>query len=66
MLTYSNDSINGEIVLSVHDQVVAQAPIEYLASERRYLEDAMNGAFQEVLRYKVISDESIGYNFAEL
>jgi hypothetical protein len=34
--------------------------------ERNQLEYAVNGSFQDVLRYKVTSDESIGYNFADL
>jgi len=66
MIRYAEKTDNGELVLTVHDQLVAQCPIEYLASERQHLEWAVNGAFQDILGYEVRSDESIGYNFAEL
>jgi DNA polymerase-1 len=66
MIDYCEDDGPGELILTVHDQLVAQAPIEYLEQERARLERAVNGSFQKVLRYEVRSDESIGYNFAEL
>lgn len=66
MIDYCESDGLGELVLTVHDQLVAQAPIEYLASERMRLAKAVNGSFQEVLRYEVRSDESVGLNFAEL
>ena len=66
MIDFCESTTNGELVLSVHDQLVIQCPIEYLSSERAVLEKAVNGSFQEVLKYEVRSDESVGYNFAEL
>jgi DNA polymerase I len=68
MIRYAETTACGELVLTVHDQLVTQVP-EDLASintERTLFEAAVNGSFQEVLRYKVTSDESIAYNFAEL
>jgi len=66
MLTYATTTEQGSIVLTVHDQLVAQCPTEHVKAERTILEKAMNGAFQEILRYKVISDEAVGQNFAVL
>lgn len=66
MYDYATHTKHGEIVLSVHDQLVVQTPIEYLEEDRFVLAGAMNGAYQDILKYQVISDESIGYNFAEL
>jgi DNA polymerase I len=68
MIRYAETTKFGEIVLSVHDQLVIQCPDDTAArnQEQMLLEDAVNGSFQDVLLYKVTSDESIGYNFAEL
>jgi len=66
MIRYSETTITGKLVLTVHDQLVAQCPIQDLAVESAKLEAAMNGSFQSVLRYKVTSDAAYGYNFAEL
>ena len=66
MLTYAEKAVTGSIVLSVHDQMVVQCPTEDVQFERGILDYAMNGAFQETLRYKVISDEAVGQNFAVL
>lgn len=56
----------GDLVLSVHDQLVVQVPVHALESEREVLKRAVNGSFQEVLKYQVRSDESIGNNFGAL
>jgi DNA polymerase-1 len=66
MINFASDTYTGQIVLSVHDQLVIQCPIYGLEVERDVLARAMNGSFQDVLRYQVSSDESTGYNFAEL
>lgn len=68
MIRYAESTRYGQLVLTVHDQLVTQVP-EDLASinlERTLFEDAVNGSFQDVLGYKVTSDESIAYNFADL
>ena len=68
MIRYAESTKFGQIVLSVHDQLVIQCPDDTASrnQEQMLLEDAVNGSFQDVLLYKVTSDESIGYNFAEL
>ena len=66
MLDYCMSSDMGELVLSVHDQLVVQCPVEYIAETRGILERAVNGAYQEILRYEVRSDESIGKNFGAM
>lgn len=55
----------GEIVLSVHDQLVVQVPRDNLDAGRALLKQAINGSYQEILKYTVTSDEAIGNNFAE-
>ena len=66
MLDYCRTTRYGELVLSVHDQLVIQCPEEHQQEERIHLERAMNGAYQEILRYEVRSDESIGNNFGNM
>lgn len=68
MIRYAETTKLGELVLTVHDQLVTQVPddISSINTERILFEDAVNGSFQEVLGYKVMSDESIAYNFADL
>lgn len=68
MIRYAESTTYGELVLTVHDQLVTQVPedVDSISLERTLFEDAVNGSFQDVLRYKVTSDESIAYNFAEL
>jgi DNA polymerase-1 len=58
-----DDMDEGELVLSVHDQLVSQVPIGTSSDK---LVKAMAGSFQDVLRYQVTVDPSTGYNFAEL
>lgn len=66
MYRYCTSPGHGELVLSVHDALVAQVPKDELQAERARLESAVNGAYQDVLKYEVRSDESIGLNFAEM
>ena len=66
MYTYGTTTKCGMLCLSVHDQLVAAVPEGEAESEMALLQEAMDGAFQEVLRYKVISDPAIGKNFGEL
>lgn len=68
MFRYATTTAYGQLVLSVHDQLVVQCLDDpaIVEIERSRLEDAMNGSFQEILRYKVTSDESLGYNFADV
>jgi DNA polymerase-1 len=66
MIDFGKRTSTGELVLSVHDQLVIQCPIDDVDTEAANLETAMNGSFQEWLKYQVISEEDRGYNFAEL
>jgi len=66
MYTYGTTTKCGMLCLSVHDQLVAAVPEGEAESEMALLQEAMDGAFQEVLRYKVISDPATGKNFGEL
>lgn len=68
MIRYAETTLYGQLVLTVHDQLVTQVPDDpaSINLERTLFEDAVNGSFQEVLGYKVTSDESIAYNFADL
>ena len=66
MIDFAENTSTGELVLSVHDQLVIQCPINDVDIEAMELDIAMNGSFQERLRYQVISEEDRGYNFAEL
>lgn len=65
MLDYCRKTKFGKLTLSVHDELVVQAPIEHMEAESALLEACMNGSFQDVLKYKVISTGSTGTNFAE-
>lgn len=66
MINYAQSTSSGELVLSVHDQLVIQCPTDDVDAEAKNLENAMNGSFQERLKYQVISEEDRGFNFAEL
>ena len=65
MLDYCQNTTHGELVLSVHDELVIQVDTEHSEAESELLEAAMNGSFQDVLKYKVISTGSQGLNFSE-
>lgn len=66
MIRYAESTLHGELVLTVHDQLVVQTLVEHADDEAYILEQAMNGSFQDILKYKITSDESRGYNFAAL
>jgi DNA polymerase I-like protein with 3'-5' exonuclease and polymerase domains len=66
MYTYATTTKTGHLLLTVHDQLVAEAPIDDLSSERQIFANAMDGSFADVLKVKMLSDESVGHNFAEL
>lgn len=66
MLSYCTTTEAGELVLSVHDQLVVQVPRDCVDNERRILAAAVNSAFQDVLKYQVTSDEAFGNRFSEL
>lgn len=65
MIAYCKATQHGNLVLSVHDELVIQVDEQYLESEGALLEACMNGSFQNALKYKVISTGSTGHNFAE-
>lgn len=66
MYAYDANTKCGELVLSVHDQTVAQVPEDQVEEEMTILEEAMDGSFQDVLRYKIISDPAIASHFGGL
>tara|TARA_R110000868_G_scaffold5782_1_gene33939 strand:- start:17514 stop:18767 length:1254 start_codon:yes stop_codon:yes gene_type:complete len=66
MYDYCTSPGRGELLLSVHDQLVIECPIEDLEFERKRLAMAVNNAYQDIVRYEIRSDESIGPNFAEM
>jgi len=66
MLYYATHTKHGRLVLTVHDEIVIECPIEHQDEEAALLEKAMNTSFQDRLDYQIISTESRGYNFGEL
>lgn len=66
MYRYATTTRHGNLVLSVHDQLVAEVPIDTVEEERKYLAAAMNEAYADVLQYQVVSDEAVGYDFGEM
>lgn len=66
MYHYATHCRSGELRLQVHDQLVIEVPEEDKDSAKAILEEAMNSSFQEELKYKVISDEAVGYTFGGL
>jgi DNA polymerase-1 len=66
MFRYATSTKHGMLSLSVHDQLVAAVPKELATEEMQILENAMNGAFQDVLKYQIISDPAIADNFGDL
>lgn len=66
MIEYARTTKHGQLLLTVHDQLVIQCPVEYQDEEAALLERAMNTSFQGILQYKITSDESRGYDFAAL
>lgn len=65
MIDYSDITESGELILTVHDQLVAQVPIADALREQELLKISVNGSFQSVLKYEVRSDAGWGWNFAD-
>ena len=65
MLDYCSKTERGELMLTVHDELVIQVDVAHLEAEQKLLETCMNSSFQDVLKYKVVSTGSTGHNFAE-
>lgn len=66
MYTYSTTTKTGHLLLTVHDQLVAEVPEDDIESERKIFANAMDSSFADVLKVKMLSDEKIGHNFASL
>jgi DNA polymerase-1 len=66
MYQYATTTKTGHLLLTVHDQNVIEVPKDDIMSERKIFADAMNGSFADVLKVKMLSDECIGYDFANL
>ena len=64
LIDYAANTKHGQIVLSVHDEIVIECPIEHQDEEAALLAQAMNGSFQDILDYEIISTEARGPNFA--
>lgn len=64
MIDYCNTTQHGDLILSVHDQLLVQVDTAHLETEKQVLLSAMSNSFQDVLKYKVIADISWGDNFA--
>ena len=66
MTWYCENTKHGRLLLSVHDELVIECPIEYQDEEAALLEHAMNNAFGDVLEYTIVSTEARGANFGAL
>lgn len=66
MYKHTQVSKYGHLVLSVHDQLVSEVPEDRLDEERAAMDEAVNTAFQELLKYRVVSDEAVGHHFGAL
>ena len=66
MYTYATTTKTGHLLLTVHDQLVVEVPVDDQASERKIFANAMDNSFADILKVKMLSDESVGHNFAEL
>lgn len=64
MIDYCSSTVHGELVLTVHDQLVVQADLAHLETEQQVLHTAMTNSFQDILKYKVIADISHGDSYA--
>lgn len=65
MYNYAATTEHGQLVLTVHDQLIAQVPFEYAEAEQIILRKSVNGAFADVLKYEIRSDAGYGFNFAD-
>lgn len=66
MLDYMDATSYGRLLLSVHDQLVIEAPEDRVDEEAALLAEVVNGSFQDVLDYEVISTEDRGLSYADL
>lgn len=66
MLNYCNTTQHGSLMLTIHDELVIQVPIEHLETEAQILETCMNTSFQDTLLFKVISTGSTGYDLSSV
>ena len=66
MYRYATTTKTGHLLLTVHDQNVIEVPVDDVESERKIFADAMDGSFADILKVKMLSDESVGNNFWEL
>lgn len=66
MINYCAQTKYGELVLTIHDELVIQVDTAHLETEQCILEQAMNNSFQSTLRFKVISTGSTGYDLANI
>jgi hypothetical protein len=62
MINY-DDMDRGDLVLTVHDQLVVQEPIGQASTK---IQQAMEASYQDILRYQVIADPEYGMNFGEM
>jgi len=62
-MLYYDSADEGELVLSVHDQLVAQVPI---GTSPACLHRCMAASFQDQLLYQVTVDAETGFNFADM
>jgi DNA polymerase-1 len=66
MLAYCLKTSYGELVLTIHDELVIQVDKVHLETEQCMLEQAMNSSFQSTLLFKVISTGSTGYDLSSV
>jgi DNA polymerase I-like protein with 3'-5' exonuclease and polymerase domains len=66
MVEFLQRTSTGKLVLSVHDELVIECPIEHQAEEAALLAKCMNSSFQNTLEYQIISTEACGHSFAEV
>jgi DNA polymerase-1 len=64
LINYAQNTKHGQIVLSVHDEIVIECAIAHQDEEAKLLAHAMNSSFQDILEYQIISTEARGPNFA--
>ena len=63
---YCKSTKHGRLLLSVHDELVIECPVEHQDTEAALLEQAMTNAFGDTLDYHIISTEARGFNFGVL
>jgi len=66
MAWYCENTKHGRLLISVHDELVIECPVEYQDEESDLLNQAMTNAFGDTLDYHIISTEARGYNFGAL